>query len=131
MQTYGSFGVRMTGRADLLDWVPILAPRLGLAGHEERKVRLIVGVDAGHDLDVGAVAFGQAAIPSIAKLVVAPGPLFLARSNVVVGDMHHTSLCGMIITPEEVLLRTHAHVRGRHGNIGVKGEVVGRVGDWG
>ena len=78
---------RLVRGADLGDRVPVLAEGLGLAGREEGEVGLVVGVDAGHQLDVGAVVVGEVAVPGVAEGVVAPGPLLLAGRDVLVGPV--------------------------------------------
>jgi hypothetical protein len=104
-----SLQIRVLRRADLLNRIPILAPRLGFARLEEAEVRLVVGVNAGHDFDVRAVftlgvRFGQVAIPGIAEFLIAPGPLFLAGGNVVVGNMDDACLGLMVVAADEIFL---------------------------
>ena len=82
----------------------ILAEGLGLAGREKGEVRLVVGVHAGHQLDVGPVVVGQAAVPRVAEFVVAPRPLLLAGRDVVIGDMHEPGLRGVIVAAEKILV---------------------------
>ena len=41
--------------------------------------------------------------------------------------MDDAGLGRMVVATEKVLLRAHAHVGGGHGDVGVEGEVVGRV----
>src|SRR5262245_1719417 len=48
-ETDGGVAVRVARGADLLDRIPILAPRFRLARLEEAEVRLVVGIDTGHD----------------------------------------------------------------------------------
>ncbi|MGA2043654.1 MAG: hypothetical protein ABSG83_09805, partial [Roseiarcus sp.] len=94
-------------RADFLDGIPILAPALGFARLEKAEVRLVVGINAGHDFDVrgeftAGVGNRQIPVPGVAKFMVSPGPLFLPRRNVVVCVMHDASLRQMVVAPEEV-----------------------------
>ena len=101
--------VRVLRRPDLLNRIPILAPRLRLAGLEKAEVGLVVGVNAGHDFDVGRefalrVGFGEVAVPRVAELVVAPRPLLLAGRDVVVGDVDDAGLRLVIVAAEEILL---------------------------
>ncbi len=76
--------IRGLRRTDGTVRVPELAPRFRLPGLEEGKVGLVVGEDAGHQLDVGRIFAGdrigvsEVAVSGVAKFVVAPGPLFLA-----------------------------------------------------
>ena len=79
-----SLQISDVGNTDVADGIPVLAESLRLAGREEGEVRLIVGVDAGHELDVGSVVVSEAPVPGVAEFVVAPRPLFLAGSDVVV-----------------------------------------------
>jgi hypothetical protein len=124
--------IRVLRRADFPDRIPELVPRFRLAGLEKTEIRLIVGVDAGHDFDVRSIFafdifFREVSIPGVAELVIAPRPLLLAGRNVVVGDVDNARLHLVIITAKEILLAAHAHVGSRHGNVGVKGKVVWRV----
>ena len=112
-------------RTNLLNRIPILTPRLGFTGLKETEIGLVVGIDPGHDLDVGAelsarVRVGEVAVPRVAELVIAPGPLLLAGRNVVISNVHEARLGRVIIAAEEVLLRAHAHVGGGHRDIGVE-----------
>src|SRR5690606_40483922 len=107
---------------DFLDGIPELAPGFGFPGHEEGEVRLIVGVNAGHDFDVGrafaiGVGIGQAAVPSVAEIVIAPSPLFFAGGDVVIGDMHDAILRAVGGAAEEILLIAHGPVTGRYGGV--------------
>ena len=97
MQTDGGIEIRLLRRADFPDGIPILAPRFGFARLEKTEVGLVVGINAGHDFDVGAefaarIGIGQVAIPGITKLVIAPGPLFFAGRNMMVGEMDDARL---------------------------------------
>ena len=124
-QAHRRVEIRPLGRPDLLDRIPELAPGLCLAGLKMREVGLVVGKYARHEFDVRAVLVGQVAVPRVAELVVAPGPLLLARGKVVIGDVHEARLPGVIVAAEEVLARPQRHVRGGHGNIRVPGKVMG------
>ena len=127
LQADGRRQVGLLGRTNLADRIPVLAPGLGLARLQEGEVGLVVGKDPGHQLDVGTVGIGEVAVPGIAEFVVAPGPLLLAGGDVVVGDMDQAGPFGMVVAAEEILLRAHAHVRGRHRDVGIPGEIVGRI----
>ena len=89
--------------------IPVLAPTPRLTRLEKAEVGLVVGVNAGHDLDVGRklavhVGVGEVAVPRIAKLVVTPSPLLLARRDVMIGDVDKAGLGLVVLTPEEILL---------------------------
>src|SRR5271168_2668562 len=88
--------------SDLADWVPKLAEGLGLSRSKIREVRLIVGVNTGHQLDVGTVVVGKTAVPRITELVISPGPLFFAWCNVMVRYMHDSSASRVIVATEEI-----------------------------
>ena len=83
----------------------ILAEGPRLARAQKGKVRLVVGINAGHQLDVGAVVIREAAVPGVAELVIAPGPLLLAGSNVVVGNVHDSRCGRVVVAAEEILAR--------------------------
>ena len=79
----GDIGIRHAGRADVTDGIPELTPAFCFTWMQIGKIRLVVGVNSGHQFDVGAelailIRVGQVAIPRIAEFMVAPGPLFLA-----------------------------------------------------
>ena len=44
----GGLDIGVVGHADFLDGIPKLAPGPGFAGLQKRKIRLVVGIDAGH-----------------------------------------------------------------------------------
>ena len=122
----------MLRRADFPDRIPELVPRFRLAGLEKTEIRLIVGVDAGHDFDVRSIFafdifFREVSIPGVAELVIAPRPLLLAGRDVVVGDVDNARLRRVIVATEEILPAAHAHIGSWHGNVRVKRKVVGRV----
>jgi hypothetical protein len=105
----------MLHRPGLLNWVPILAPRLCFAGLQKTEVRLVIGIYTSHDFDIGGkftpfVRAGQIAIPGITELVVSPGPLLFSRADVMIGDVHNAGLCSVIVTTEEIFLTAQAHV---------------------
>src|SRR5580698_7562720 len=97
-----SIQISQVGNTDVTDRVPVLTESLCFARSEEREIRLIVGVGPGHELNVGTVAIGEASIPGITEFVVAPGPLFLAGSNVVVCIGDGSGAATMIVATEEV-----------------------------
>ena len=126
------FGRGVGSGANFADRIPKLAPRFGFTGFEKGKVRLVVGIDSRHEFDVRAVAAApvgicQEAVPCVAKFVVSPRPLFFAGRDLWVGDMDESGLGAVVVTAEKRLPRSHAHIRGRDGNIGVPREIVGRV----
>src|ERR1700756_5909864 len=104
---YAQRGVQLgdIGNSDLADRIPGLAKALWLAGSEEREVGLIVGINTGHQLDIWPIVIRKAAIPGIAELVITPCPLLFSRRDVVIGDMHDTRACRVIVTPEKILAR--------------------------
>ncbi len=98
---------------------------------------MVVGIDPGHDFDVGVagalgVGVSEVAIPGIAELVIAPGPLLFAGGDMVIGDVDDAGLGLVVVAAEEVVLAADAHVGSGHGDIGVVGEVVWGivVGGW-
>ena len=114
----------------------VLHKLLLLVGHEPSEVGLVLGVDACHEFYVGAehagciliVIVGEAAVPRAAKVAIAPGPLFLAGTEVVAGHMEHAALGIVLVASLEVVLRVDGHVGGGHGDVLVVGDVdTGRV----
>ena len=131
-----------TGRIDIEHQVPagvlhhaqfpvreeILHERLLLVGHQPAEIRLVLRVDARHQLDVRAVLVREVAVPGPAEIAVAPGPLLLARGHVVVRHVQHAAAGIVLITTLEIVVRSGDHVRSRDLDILVIGDIhPGRV----
>lgn len=86
LQIHGGVDGGVLHIADIPDGIPVLLEFLGFKGGDPCKVRLVVGVDAGHQLNIGAVLVGEVGAPHFAEIAVSPCPHFLAGGNVVVGD---------------------------------------------
>src|ERR1700744_1177046 len=114
--------------AYLSDGVPKLAKLLRLARSKKGKIRLVICVDAGHQFDVWPVVLGKMAVPGIAELMVAPGPLLLPRSDVMVGDMDHPCLRGVVVPAKEIVIGAEDHVAGWNRDVRVPTQVICRVG---
>ncbi len=80
--------VRGLDPAQLAHRVPVVDDRPRLARLDPRVVGLVVGVAAGHELDVRPVLVGEDVVPHPAVGPVAPGPELLPRHRVAVGDVH-------------------------------------------
>src|ERR1051326_8779052 len=118
--------------SDFSNRVPVLAPRLRLAGVEKTEVGLVIRIRARHYFDIrsvcaSAVFLGEISVPRVAKIVVAPGPLLFTGGNVMTGDMNNPTFRNVIVTAKEIFFASDAHVAARSRNVGVPGEVVGRV----
>ena len=113
--------------ADIADGVPVLAECLCFARRQKGEVRLIVGVNAGHEFDIRAVVVCEAPVPGIAEFVVAPGPLLLAWSNVVVCIGDGASAPSMVVAAEEIPRRPDDHVAGGNGDVGIPAQIVWSV----
>ena len=113
------------GFADGVDGIPHLREHLGLAGHDIGEVRLVVGVNAGHQLDIAVAVVGQVGAPGTAEGAVAPSPHFLAHAGVVAGNSHGARVCGKIVAAEEVhlALTPHHHDGGGQLDVGEPGGV--------
>ena len=103
-----------------------LREALLFARHEPGKIRLVIGVRATHQLNVGTIRVGQLAIPGLAKVAGAPGPLLFARDDMVVGDVHHARLDTVVITADKVKVGMIGHVGGRNRDI----LVARNIGAW-
>ncbi len=99
------------------DGVPVLGEGLGLAWGEVGEVRLVLGVDAGHQLDVGPALLVEVPVPGAAELLVAPGPLLLADGVAVVGPVHEARPRPVVVPAEEVARGADGHVRRRHRDV--------------
>ena len=114
--------------------------------HQPCEVGLVLGIDAGHQLDVGAEAalfrlprggeiivrcmafpatlggrqgrfIGKIAIPGMSEVAVAPCPLFLAWRKMVAGHMQHTGAGVVLVAALEVEARIDSHIRCRNTDI--------------
>src|SRR5580692_4501758 len=118
---------RCIGDADPLNRIPILAECLGLSWSEIGKVRLIVCINAGHQLDVRTVMIRETTIPRIPEFMVSPCPLLLAGSDVMVGYMQNSRVGGVIVAAEEILARVHDHVARGDRNVAIPAQIVRRI----
>ena len=90
---------------------------------EPGKVRLIVTVHAGHELDIRAIPVRQVPVPGPPEIAAAPGPLLFSGGNVVIGDMQNACLDTIIITAYEIIIAVGTHVAGGDGDIFIPGYV--------
>ena len=88
----------------------ILHESLLLVWLEPCEVRLILGVDTCHQLDVRAVLIGKIPVPCPSKVSVSPGPLLLSRGNVMVRDVKHACAGVIFISSDEIVFRIHCHI---------------------
>ena len=115
-----AFQRSVLGLADGVDGVPYLGEHLGLAGHDVGEVRLVVGVNAGHQLDIAVAVVGQVGAPRAAEGTIAPRPHFLTHAGVVAGNSHRARVRGKVVAAEEVhlALTPHHHDGGGQLNVG-------------
>src|ERR1700677_4442248 len=123
----GGIKIRQIRHADLTNRIPVLTEGLCLPRSEEGKIRLVVGIDSCHQLNIGSIGISKTAIPRIAKLMISPGPLFLSRCNMVIGDMNHAGLRGVIVAPREVTLGIRNHVACWDRNIRIPAQIVWQI----
>ena len=90
------------------------------------EIRLVVGEDPGHQLDIGAVFIGQIAIPGATEIVMAPGPLLFPRGDVVIGDVQQPAPLAVMVCADKVVVRFFRHVRGRDRHVFVARDVHAR-----
>ncbi len=129
-QRHRRVNVGLVRRTDRADGIPILTPRTRLAGHQPRKVRLIVGEHACHQFNIGSAVIGKIPVPRVPKRMISPGPLFLARRDTMIRHMHKSRPADpdcVVISAKKILLRSHRHITRRHRNISVPAQVVGRI----
>ncbi|CCY64377.1 unknown [Prevotella sp. CAG:1124] len=106
----------------------VLHERLFLIRLQPCEVGLVLGVDAGHQLDVRSVLVGKVAVPCAAEVAVTPCPLLLSWRYVVVGNVQHTGTCVVLVATLEVVLAVYGHVAGRHKDVLIVRDVnSGRV----
>ena len=126
LQIHGGVNGGVLHIADIPDGIPVLLKLLGLKGGDPCKVRLVVGVDAGHQLNIGAVLVGEVGAPHFAEIAVSPCPHFLAGGNVVVGDGGNALLQAAVITGHKVHIGLTLRNQERGGHL--HGVVQGKVG---
>ena len=95
----------------------ILREGLLLVGLQPSEVRLVVGIDAGHQFDVGSVGVGQVSVPGPSEITAAPGPLLLSGGEVMVGHMEQSGPRVVLVPADEIVFRDYGHVGGRDRNI--------------
>jgi len=87
------------------------------------EIRLVVGVDSRHQLDIRTVRIRQVAIPGLPEIAVSPGPLLFTRRDMVVGDMQDTGTGIVFITADKIIVGTDRHVGRRHRDILIAGNI--------
>ena len=87
-----------------MDREPCLRKSLCLPRSQIRKIRLIVCVYAGHQLDIGTITVSQAAVPGIAELGRFLGnvPGLLERGARVLGQLDEATRNGLVPSPQIV-----------------------------
>ena len=105
-------------QTDVAHGIPHLLELARLIGHEPGKVGLIVGIRAGHQLDIRPVAVGEVRAPHRAEIAVSPRPELLARSDVMIGHGHDALFPPLVVAGKEIHIglplrhhegRGHAH----------------------
>src|SRR5205085_234466 len=61
-EVYRGFTVRVLSWANALDWIPALLEHSRFVGLQPGEVRLVIGINAGHQLVVRAVGVGELAV---------------------------------------------------------------------
>ncbi|MNC38890.1 hypothetical protein D3C75_875210 [compost metagenome] len=79
LQLERQLGVGVLHPSQLAVWQEVLHKDLLFVRCKPGEIRLVIGKDAGHQLDIRAVVVGQITIPGAAKIVMTPRPLFFAR----------------------------------------------------
>ena len=126
LQIHGGIDGGVLHVADIPDGVPVLLKLLGLKGGNPGEVRLVIGVDAGHQLDIGAVLVGEVGAPHFAEIAVSPCPHFLAGGNVVIGHGGNALLQAAVITGHKV--HVGLPLRDQEGGGHFYGVIQGKVG---
>ena len=60
---------------------------------------------------------GEVTIPRTSEVAITPGPLFLARREMMAGHMQHTAMGIILVAALEIILRVDCHITGRHEDI--------------
>ncbi len=89
---------------DLLDRIPNLRKLLGFSRHQIGEIRLIIGIDSRHQLDITVVVISQVFAPGPPKFTVAPGPHFFPHRHVMVGHGDSAGVFCKIITAQKIHL---------------------------
>ena len=117
LQADGEARIGVLHGAEILVRPPVLREGLCFVGEKIREVGLVVGIDARHEFDVGAAVVGKFAVPCVAERMVSPRPLFLAGGDVAVGNVDETTMRGVVVAAEKVIVGGAYHVRCRHGDV--------------
>ena len=123
LQVDGRFLRCVLDVTDALIWHEVLREGLLLHRLEPGEIRLVIGIHTAHQLDVRAVTVGEVPIPGLSEIATAPGPLLLSRRNVMVCDMQEASSDLIIIAADEIEIGFLRHVRGRHRDVLIAGNV--------
>ncbi len=101
----------------------ILFEYLFLERLQPGKIRLVIRKHACHQFNIRAVRIRQIRIPPFPEVAAAPGPLFLARRNMVVRHMEHTRPHAVIVTAHKIKAGLFRHIGSRHRNIFISGNI--------
>ncbi len=110
LQFDGGAGIGVLQSAKGVIGQEVLHEHLLFTGIQPGEVGLVVGIDPGHQLDVGAVVVGQVAIPGQTKIAVAPAPLLLARRHMVIRHVQQAPLLVMTVGTDEVVVGLVRHI---------------------
>ena len=100
----------------------IADPAYGFVGHEilgeilflmrlqPGKVRLVVTVYAGHQLNIGTVFIRQVPVPGFAEVAAAPGPLLFPGTDMVIGYVKQAGIPAFIKVADKVKIRMSGHI---------------------
>ena len=92
----------------------VLFPRFFLIRLQPGKVRLIVGINSRHQLDIRSVFVRQVTVPSLPEITITPSPLLLTRRYMMVGHVQQSCSNMFFVSTHEIKFRTDSHIRCRN-----------------
>ena len=110
----GAVAVGVFEAVQLPDREPYHLANLGFVRLEPAVVRLIVGVESGHEFDVPAVFVGETVVGLETVGVVAVGPVFHAGADVSVAHPCGTCMLAVVVASEIVFGRVPREEGRRH-----------------
>ena len=101
----------------------ILMEHFLFVGLQPAEIRLVIAVHAGHELNVRAILVRKVSVPGFSEITAPPGPLLLARRNVVIRHMEKACLLPVIVPAHKIVFGFLRHIGSGNRNILIPGNV--------